>query len=145
VVLAPELRLPADAALFSGAVRPRLYVREGVAPGGEWEGRAELVALPARDGRLDPADVLADLQRLGVQSVLVEGGGRTFAAFIAAGLVDGVALFVAPVLLGARGGTPLLDLAAAAEPALGRRLTDVRRLALDEDVLMLGSLACSPG
>jgi diaminohydroxyphosphoribosylaminopyrimidine deaminase/5-amino-6-(5-phosphoribosylamino)uracil reductase len=145
VVLAPGLRLSPDAGLFSGPVRPRVYVREGAAAGREWEGRADLVGLPDREGRLDPADVLADLHRHGVQSVLVEGGGRTFAGFLEAGLVDEVALFVAPVLLGARGGTPLLDLAAAAEPALGRRVAAVRRLALDEDVLLLGSLACSPG
>ncbi|HEX5042828.1 MAG TPA: bifunctional diaminohydroxyphosphoribosylaminopyrimidine deaminase/5-amino-6-(5-phosphoribosylamino)uracil reductase RibD [Candidatus Polarisedimenticolaceae bacterium] len=145
VVLAPELRLPPDAALFAGPVRPRVYVREGAVAGREWEGRADLVRLPDREGRLDPADVLADLHGHGVQSVLVEGGGRTFAGFLAGGLVDEVALLVAPVLLGARGGTPFLDLAAAAEPALGRRVADVRRLALDEDVLLLGSVACSPG
>ena len=144
VVLAPELRLPASAALFAGERRPRVYVREGLAPGREWEGKADVVPLPAPEGRLDPAAVLHDLARHGVQSVLVEGGGRTFAACLAAGLVDEVALFVAPLFLGARGGTPLLDLAAAADPALGHRVTDLRRLPLDDDVLLLGRLACSP-
>jgi diaminohydroxyphosphoribosylaminopyrimidine deaminase/5-amino-6-(5-phosphoribosylamino)uracil reductase len=145
VVLAPELRLPVDAALFAGRTQPRVYVRQALTPGPEWKGRAELVALPAVEGRLAPADVLADLAGLGVQSVLLEGGARTFATFLADGLVDEVALFVAPLLLGARGGTPLLDLAAAAEPALGRRITGLRRLALDEDVLLLGRPACSRG
>lgn len=144
VVLAPELRLPASGALFAGEARPRVYVGEGLVPGPEWEGKADLVPLPAPEGRLDPAAVLADLCREGVQSVLVEGGGRTFASFLTAGLVDEVALFVAPLLLGARGATPLLDMAAAAEPALGHRVAELRRLALDEDVLLLGRLACSP-
>ncbi|HET9299881.1 MAG TPA: RibD family protein, partial [Candidatus Polarisedimenticolaceae bacterium] len=144
VVLAPELRLPSQAALFGGARRPRVYVREGLAAEGEWEGRADLVPVPAPEGRLAPAEVLADLHRQGVQSVLVEGGGRTFAGFLQAGLVDAVALFVAPLLLGARGGTPLLDLAAAAEPALGRRVEGLRRLVLDDDLLLLGNVACSP-
>ena len=145
VVLAPDLRLPIQAALFAGAAVPRVYLREGVTPGAEWAGKAELVPMPAaQDGGLDPAAVLADLHRLGVQSVLVEGGGRTFAGFLRGDLVDDVALFVAPLLLGARGGTPLLDLESAAEPALGRRIAGLRRLALDEDVLLLGSLGCSP-
>ena len=55
-----------------------------------------------------------------------------------------VPLFVAPLLLGARGGTPLLDLAAAAEAGLGRRVEGLRRLVLDDDLLLLGNVACSP-
>ncbi len=144
VVLAPELHLPAEAALFAGEARPRVYVREGLAVGREWKEKADLVPLPATGGRIDPAHVLADLHRQGVQSVLVEGGGRTFAGFLEAGLVDAVALFVAPLLLGAREGTPLLDMAAVAEPALGRRVDVLRRLVLDGDLLLLGSVACSP-
>jgi diaminohydroxyphosphoribosylaminopyrimidine deaminase / 5-amino-6-(5-phosphoribosylamino)uracil reductase len=40
-----------------------------------------------------------------VQSVLVEGGATVHGAFIAAGLVDRVALFLAPRLIG--GGVPI--------------------------------------
>jgi diaminohydroxyphosphoribosylaminopyrimidine deaminase/5-amino-6-(5-phosphoribosylamino)uracil reductase len=143
VVLAPDLRLPTEAALFQRtAPRPRVYVRHDLAPAqrSAWETRAQVVPLPAKDGKLALAEVLADLGREGVQSVLVEGGARTAAGFLDAGLVDEVALFVAPTLMGARGGTPLLDRAAAAEPALGQRLRAVRRLALDDDVLLLARL-----
>ena len=51
--------------------------------------------------------------------MLVEGGATIHAAFIAAGLVDRVALFVAPRLLG--GGTPI---------AAGGGLSIARALAL---------------
>jgi diaminohydroxyphosphoribosylaminopyrimidine deaminase/5-amino-6-(5-phosphoribosylamino)uracil reductase len=56
-------------------------------------------------GRLPIRRVLAELAAENVQSVLVEGGASIHAAFIAAGLVDRVALFVAPQLLG--GGVPI--------------------------------------
>jgi diaminohydroxyphosphoribosylaminopyrimidine deaminase/5-amino-6-(5-phosphoribosylamino)uracil reductase len=49
--------------------------------------------------------VLATLAKRDIQSVLVEGGSRIHGAFIAAGLVDRVVLFIAPRLLG--GGVPI--------------------------------------
>ncbi|MDQ0374508.1 bifunctional diaminohydroxyphosphoribosylaminopyrimidine deaminase/5-amino-6-(5-phosphoribosylamino)uracil reductase RibD [Cellulomonas humilata] len=48
----------------------------------------------------DPAQVLAQLAEREVRHVLVEGGPTLAAAFLAAGLVDEVHAYVAPVLLG---------------------------------------------
>ncbi len=42
-----------------------------------------------------------------ILSLLVEGGGQVHGAFLAAGLADELALFVAPKLIGA-GGVPLI-------------------------------------
>ena len=77
---------------------------------------AEIVELPAR-GALPVAAVLRALAARDLQSVLVEGGAAVHGAFIAAGLVDGVALFVAPLLLGS--GVPI---AAGLGRGLGRAL-----------------------
>jgi diaminohydroxyphosphoribosylaminopyrimidine deaminase / 5-amino-6-(5-phosphoribosylamino)uracil reductase len=68
-------------------------------------------------GRVAPARALALLAARGVQSVLVEGGATIAGAFIAAGLVDRIALFLAPKLLG--GG---LSVAAGAGLPLARAL-----------------------
>ncbi|MBO9626166.1 MAG: bifunctional diaminohydroxyphosphoribosylaminopyrimidine deaminase/5-amino-6-(5-phosphoribosylamino)uracil reductase RibD [Microbacterium sp.] len=48
----------------------------------------------------DLRSVIADLHARGVQRVFVEGGPTLASAFIAAGLVDRVLAYVAPVLLG---------------------------------------------
>lgn len=48
----------------------------------------------------DLAAVLADLAERGVQSVFVEGGPSLASAFFAAGLVDDILVYTAPVLLG---------------------------------------------
>lgn len=45
-------------------------------------------------------EALAELHARGVIAVLVEGGARTHAQFLSAGLVDRIELFVAPRLLG---------------------------------------------
>ncbi len=55
----------------------------------------------------DPAVVLAELQERGVGHLMIEGGSQINAAFLAAGLVDELIVYLAPTLLGA--GTPALN------------------------------------
>jgi diaminohydroxyphosphoribosylaminopyrimidine deaminase / 5-amino-6-(5-phosphoribosylamino)uracil reductase len=70
------------------------------------------VFLPAdAQGRVPLPALLRHLGKREVQSLLVEGGSEVHGAFIAARLVDEVALFLAPRLQG--GGVPI-----AAGPAL---------------------------
>jgi len=72
---------------------------------------------------------LAALARDGVQSLLLEGGPTLAGAFLRAGLVDKLLLFVAPRLSGA--GPGLLD--ALAEPL---SLTRLRSRQIGDDVLL---------
>ncbi|MFF2024683.1 bifunctional diaminohydroxyphosphoribosylaminopyrimidine deaminase/5-amino-6-(5-phosphoribosylamino)uracil reductase RibD [Streptomyces sp. NPDC058171] len=60
-----------------------------------------VVRLPRADGGLSVPALLADLHARGVRSVLLEGGARLAGAFVAAGAVDRVIGYLAPVLLGA--------------------------------------------
>lgn len=82
---------------------------------------AETVLLRTRD----PRSALATLWSHGRQHVLLEGGPTLAAAFLAAGLVDRVVAYVAPVLLGA-GPTALGDLGITTiADALRPTVTDV--------------------
>jgi diaminohydroxyphosphoribosylaminopyrimidine deaminase / 5-amino-6-(5-phosphoribosylamino)uracil reductase len=66
----------------------------------------EVTLLPAdREGRIPLDRALRFLAARGVQSLLVEGGSQVHGAFIAARLVDEVAVFLAPRLQGA--GRPI--------------------------------------
>jgi len=72
-----------------------------------------------------------------VQSLLVEGGAKIHGAFIAAGLVDRVALFVAPRLAG--GGVPVATGAGLSlENAL--RLGPLTVRTVGEDLLITGDV-----
>jgi diaminohydroxyphosphoribosylaminopyrimidine deaminase/5-amino-6-(5-phosphoribosylamino)uracil reductase len=53
--------------------------------------------------------------------VLVEGGGEVHGAFLDAGLVDRVAMFTAPLLIGGRRATPVMG-------GAGRELKSAVRL-----------------
>jgi riboflavin biosynthesis pyrimidine reductase len=59
-----------------------------------------VVPLPAVDGLFPPPDVLAMLTSRGLGRVLVEGGGRTVSAFLAAEVLDRIFLTTAPLLIG---------------------------------------------
>ena len=132
-----ELRAASDAvAVGMGTVRadaPRLDARDvGAArqPRRLAFGRGPLPdgsKLELRTGALE--EELRALAAEGVQSLLLEGGPTLATAFLAAGLVDKLLLFVAPVLAG--DGPPAFG--ALAEPL---ELLHLRAEPLGEDVLL---------
>jgi diaminohydroxyphosphoribosylaminopyrimidine deaminase / 5-amino-6-(5-phosphoribosylamino)uracil reductase len=69
---------------------------------------AGVTVIPVMGGRglLSPRAVLRASFARGVRSVMVEGGGEVLGSFLSARLVDEVALFRAPLLLGGRGSRP---------------------------------------
>jgi diaminohydroxyphosphoribosylaminopyrimidine deaminase/5-amino-6-(5-phosphoribosylamino)uracil reductase len=97
---------PADSALPRGARASFERRRRALAA------VADVVLLPAgADGRIGASAVLEALAARRVQSVLLEGGAELHGTFVAARLIDEVALFLAPQLLGA--GVPIVHLPAA--------------------------------
>jgi diaminohydroxyphosphoribosylaminopyrimidine deaminase/5-amino-6-(5-phosphoribosylamino)uracil reductase len=136
VVLDARLRTPPGAHALSGGA-PTLIVTKRGAPAARAAALraagAEIIELAPIRGRLPVAGVLRALADRDVQSVLVEGGAAVHGAFIAAGLVDEVVLFVAPRLLG--GGVPI---AAGRGRGLlrGLRLSGLRARSVGDDLML---------
>ena len=66
-----------------------------------------VVEQPARAGRrVSLRWAESELWRRGVRSLMVEGGSELLGGFLAASLVDAVALYRAPLILGGREGVP---------------------------------------
>ena len=110
----PPLRVVLDPGLATvarGRVRegdaPTLYLHapEAKPPRGL---QADHVAVPVDKGRFDLDAVLRLLATRGINEVQVEAGATLAGAFLAAGLVDELLLYIAPVLLGER-ARPLFD------------------------------------
>ncbi|MFT4179219.1 MAG: bifunctional diaminohydroxyphosphoribosylaminopyrimidine deaminase/5-amino-6-(5-phosphoribosylamino)uracil reductase RibD [Thermomonas sp.] len=110
----PPLRVVLDPGLATvarGRVRegdaPTLYIH---APDAKVprELRAEHVAVAMQGGRFDLDAVLRLLAARGVNEVQLEAGATLAGAFLSAGLVDELLLYIAPVLLGER-ARPLFD------------------------------------
>jgi diaminohydroxyphosphoribosylaminopyrimidine deaminase/5-amino-6-(5-phosphoribosylamino)uracil reductase len=145
VVFDSAARLPPAGALARDARSgpPVLVVAAADAPTGrvaalEAAG-VEVLRLPG-----DPAARLAAaLDALGareVQSLLVEGGASLAGALVAAGLVDRVAWFLAPLLIGGRGAPSALGDPGATALAEAPRLRDVEVARSGPDTLVTGRL-----
>ena len=119
VVLDSRLRTPPFARLAKAGTLI-LTTREPIAIG-----EAEIVRV-AGDASNRPTveAVLGALAQRGVQSLMIEGGGRVAACFITAGVVDAIEWFRAPILLGGDGrpGVAALALARLAHAPRYRRL-----------------------
>lgn len=104
----------------------------------------EIVTVPRSGKFLDLAAAMGCLGKLGLQTVLVEGGGVLNGALLRAGLVDRLMLFVAPVLFGGCNGRPLFAGAGAARLADALRLVNFQVSRCGDDLLLEGDLAqCS--
>jgi len=126
VVLDTGARTPVDARLIGAATPSRALVITGQdAPGARIAALtavgATVVPVRGSDGRVDLRAALAALADREVRAVLVEGGGALHGAFVDSGLVDRVAVFVAPRLLGGMDATPSIG-------GLGRPLSGALRL-----------------
>lgn len=105
-VLDAHLRTPPDSRLIRHESSRPTVIFHG--PGAPAQRRhaldrpgVELVEVPeARPGRLDASAALRELGRRDVVRLLVEGGPTVHSALLEAGHADGVAVFVAPVVLG---------------------------------------------
>ena len=139
VVVDTDGRLPETARLLRepGDV---LWVRgEGASRAFDSPGM-EVIDLPRRARGVDLEALVDELGRRGATALLVEGGGTLLGSLFDLGLVDRVAAFIAPIVIGGAdapgpvGGTGADDLAAAAR----LEHTDVGRLG--RDVLITGRI-----
>jgi diaminohydroxyphosphoribosylaminopyrimidine deaminase / 5-amino-6-(5-phosphoribosylamino)uracil reductase len=144
IVLDGRLRVPATARVFA---RPESALVVTALPEGNARARRlasagiSVWSLPGRAaGSVDLSRLLRRLAGEGVTSLLVEGGAVTLWEFFRAGLVDRVAAFIAPRVLGGAGapggvggrGFPL---------ARAPRVTNLEWEAVGEDLFLTGRVS----
>jgi diaminohydroxyphosphoribosylaminopyrimidine deaminase/5-amino-6-(5-phosphoribosylamino)uracil reductase len=104
VVLDNSLRLPKDHKLVTTTKdAPTLVFTSNIDPVGTTpllDAGVEIV--PIAGGPRNLEEVLQELYRREIQSVLVEGGSEVAGAFIDAKLVDKISLIIAPIIIGGK-------------------------------------------
>jgi diaminohydroxyphosphoribosylaminopyrimidine deaminase/5-amino-6-(5-phosphoribosylamino)uracil reductase len=132
VVLDRCLRTPAGSHVLDGMTPTLLLHAAGAACADQRFARVELATIAEQDGALDLSAVLALLATRGCNEVQVEAGPTLCGALFAAGLVDELLLYIAPLLLGDR-AQALLHLPTIADMAQRWRLQvlDQRQLGVD--------------
>jgi riboflavin-specific deaminase-like protein len=121
VVIDPGGRLPATKRVLADDGVRRLIVccqggNEATTP------EVERVALPAADGHIAPADIVAALAQRGFRRLLIEGGAQTVSRFIAAGCLDRLHVIVAPIIIGAGPSSVGLPAIASVDQAMRARM-----------------------
>ncbi len=113
IVLDSRLRISAGARVFTQVSSAPTCVVCG--PRAKEDDKERLRAAGARivqqsgstPAGIDLPELMVQLGRMGIASVLIEGGARVAGSALAAGIVDKVVLFYAPKLLGGDDGIPM--------------------------------------
>ncbi len=117
-----------------GSKRAQLFTRRGV----------EIWQMPGGKGKLRLKALLARLVKAGVLHVLVEGGASVHGAFLEAGLVDELVLFMAPKLFG-KGGLTWSGALGVKDPAKALCFESLDAVRVGPDLMITARAASTPG
>ena len=137
VVVDARGRTPKSAKLFRDKHHGRTLVMTTTLSSARWRGYLaalgiNVVVVAQKGGRVDLRAALRALGCMNVTSVLVEGGGELLGSAFDDGLVDKVALFYAPKVIGGRKAVPAVGGAGvAAVRSAGRFTRDARWRVID--------------
>lgn len=135
IVLDADGKVPAERAIFDRSARTIVATTAksvGSANRDDWHRVAEILEVPAHDGRVDLRALLAELGTRGINDLLVEGGATLAGAFVEARLVDRFVVYVAPKLLGAHGLPAIGGLVIGSiDQAIDLKFTSIRRVGAD--------------
>jgi diaminohydroxyphosphoribosylaminopyrimidine deaminase/5-amino-6-(5-phosphoribosylamino)uracil reductase len=95
---------------------------------------ASVIILPAPAGCIRSSDILDELAKKGITTLLVEGGGKTAGVFLRDSAVDRLVMFYAPVMFGE--AVRSVSGWAAGTPAEGRRFAISRVRRMGNDVMI---------
>ena len=97
------------------------------------EAGCEILALPERDGRLDLCALMQRLGKMGIDSILAEGGATLNGSLLQSGLVNWIQAYIAPKIFGGEAApSPVGGSGAqAVEDAAALSLASVTRLGAD--------------
>lgn len=106
LVVDSTLRTPSSAALLAEAGQTLILTTTAASAADEARLRSEnveILRVGGKAGFVDLHDAMRQLGARGVQSILLEGGGRLHHGALHAGIVDRLCIFIAPMLLGGSG------------------------------------------
>ncbi len=153
VIIDGRLRTPVDATVFrQRSLSPTILVTTAAnraraerryckrsGPGGQ----VEIVAAKAAGKKIDLVALMREFGKRGWSKILLEGGAHLGAAALAAGIVDRVAFFIAPLILGC--GLPAVEGLLSRKVRGAVRLTNLRTSPIGPDILLEAEVATSRG
>ena len=124
VVIDPDGRTPEDAQVVDSRAKTVIITKSDCAR--SWKG-CEVVTCPLSG--IDLGYAMSELYAMGIESILVEGGGTTIASFLKAGLFDIFTIYIGSMVIGGKDApTPADGDGWVKEGGLGLVLKNAERL-----------------
>lgn len=144
IVLDSRGRLPLTARILRTGARPPLVAVGPRIPPARLrrlkEAGAEVVMLPQGDGGLSLRNLVSQLGRREITSVMIEGGGKVATSALQAGIVDKLILMLAPILIGGEKAPTLLGGEGVEKLAEALHLTQLSVEHAGQDLILEGYL-----
>jgi len=145
IVLDSRLTIPLDAQVLTIASDAETLIVTGQGVLSEKRTTLErrgirVLTMPLKAGRIDLEPLMAKLGVMEITSLMIEGGSRLLASALNAGLVDKVAFFYAPKILGGDDGVPICKGPGPLKMRDCIPVTDVRVQCFGQDVMIEGYL-----
>ncbi len=142
IVVDARGRCVRSARLFTDRFRRRTVVLTTTRSPARWRRCLALrgiaiVTVRAKRGMVDLSSALRELGKMNVTSVLVEGGGELLGSLFDHRLIDKVALFYAPVVIGGRGAKTAVEGAGVVRVSGAKKLRDICWRKLGSDNLLV--------
>jgi len=149
VVVDTNLRTPESVKILSGRLasktiiattetNPRVHLRY------QQQG-ATILVCDIDDSRVSMTDLLKKLGKMGIQSILLEGGSRLAGEMLQRSLIDELVIFIAPKIIGNNGFAPFtLQGMSKMDQAITLNFTSVERSGDDIVVHARPEAQCSP-
>lgn len=105
IIVDSRLRMPSDAKILKGG-RTIIATTDDAPMGkiGFLRGRGvEVLVLSKGNGGVNLRELMKELASIGIASVMIEGGGGLIGSAFDAGIVDKIAFFIAPKIIGGQG------------------------------------------
>lgn len=100
----------------------------------------EILQCASKGGRVDINDMVTKLGSLGIDSLLLEGGGTLNASFLEAGAVDEVCCFIAPKIIGGKTAPSPVSGQGIEKMCNAIALSDVDIQRIENDILIKGKI-----
>lgn len=144
VILDTHGRMPPESALLREPGDVLWAVGEGSEKASP-NRNVEMLALPTGDGHPDLTALAKLLGDRGCCDVLIEAGGTLAGAFVASGLVDRVAAFIGPVIIGGEGAPGPVGGMGFERLADSLKLEDLKHRSVGDDILVTGRVVRANG
>ena len=147
IVVDSNLRIPIDSQLVASAKQYKTIIVTTVIPSAEGarnllNAGCELLQCDSLNGHVDINDLMNKLGSLGIDSLLLEGGGTLNAAFLESGCVDEVWAFIAPKIIGGAAAQTAVSGKGIEKMSDAIQLQDIDIQNIKGDILIKGKI-CS--